>query len=76
MTHANHPSPGSTWRHYKGVLYTVLAVAEYTESGECLVIYQAAEGPVWARPMDLWHEHVLMGDVPRFSLVKPKPEPA
>ena len=66
-----HPLPGSTWRHYKGGLYTIVDVADNTETGELLVIYRGPDGKVWARPMDLWYDKSLgdMGGVPRFTLV-------
>lgn len=72
---SNHPIPGSVWQHYKGAHYQVIAVADHTESGELLVVYKGLNGDVWARPLDIWHEHVLMGDVPRFILVQNPVEP-
>ena len=46
---------GGVYRHFKGTLYCVIAVAEHTESGEKLVIYQAKEGgKVFARPLSMF----------------------
>ena len=47
---------GAVYRHFKGNRYRVLAIAEHTETGEQLVVYQAlyGEGKVYARPMEMY----------------------
>lgn len=46
---------GGLYRHFKGTLYRVLAVAKHTETGEQLVIYEAKDGgTVYARPRDMF----------------------
>ena len=65
---------GGTYRHYKGNLYKVLHLARHSETEELLVISQALYGDygIWARPLDMFVEDVLLPDgteVPRFQLV-------
>lgn len=53
-------NPGDVFRHFKGGLYQVIAVATHTETHEKLVVYQPlfvngnGQKPVWVRPMDMF----------------------
>lgn len=51
---------GAVYKHYKGNLYKVLALAKHSETLEDLVIYMAlyGNGQVWARPLSMWNEKV------------------
>jgi len=69
------PQPG-TYRHYKGKDYTVIGVAQHTETGEELVIYRDADQCLWVRPRTMFLETVEVDgqQVPRFMRIQ-EPEP-
>lgn len=50
---------GGRYRHYKGNEYTVVAVANHSETHEPLVIYQSLKDATeyWARPKDMFLEY-------------------
>ena len=72
------PKPQEIYRHFKGNMYRILNIAEHTETGEKLVIYQSVddESKIYARPLDMFMSTVDREKYPdaeqsmRFELVK------
>lgn len=69
---------GAVYKHYKGNLYQVIAVARDTENPELRrVVYQGlyndpvfGKNPMWDRPYTMFAEHVVINGIKqkRFTL--------
>lgn len=68
---------GGVYRHFKGNMYLVKDIAEHSETGDKLVIYQALYdgNKVYARPVGMFSSEVDRGKYPeviqdmRFELI-------
>lgn len=62
---------GKRYRHFKGGIYIVTAIAVHSESDEPLVIYKTFNQPelVWARPLSMFLSEV---DHEKYPDVKQK----
>ncbi len=64
---------GATYKHYKGKLYKVIALAKHSETLEDMVVYSAQYagefpfGQIWVRPVIIWEQSV--NGKPRFELI-------
>lgn len=58
---------GDKFRHFKGTVYTVLAIAKHTENEEELVVYADDDGNTWARPLKMFSSLVDKEKYPRVT---------
>lgn len=62
------------YRHFKGSIYEVIALAKHSETEEEMVVYQALDGDqgIWVRPLKMWTEIITRNgeEITRFEKIK------
>lgn len=63
------PQPHEIYRHFKGNTYQIMTLAEHSETGDMLVVYQAMYGEykIYARPLSGFLEKVDRVKYPEAS---------
>jgi cyclomaltodextrinase len=60
---------GKNYKHYKGNLYKIIALAKHSETLEDMIIYQSVKDEAtWARPKSMWNDVVDKNGTMRFTL--------
>ena len=63
---------GKIYKHCKGNLYKIIALAKHSETGEDMIVYQIIEkGDIWTRPAYMWNEsaNAIRENALRFQAV-------
>lgn len=63
---------GNIYRHYKGNVYKIIALAKHSETEEDMVVYQnIIKQDTWVRPKSMWNEEININGqkVLRFTLI-------
>ena len=62
---------GKVYKHYKGNIYKIIALAKHSETMEDMVVYSSLDdSKTWVRPMKMWNEIVDNGSTLRFTLIE------
>ena len=62
---------GKTYKHYKGNLYKIIALAKHSETLEDMIVYQSVKtNDTWVRPYKMWNEIVDNNGTLRFTLIE------
>jgi len=59
---------GDKYKHYKGGIYKIVALATHTELQDGLVIYEDEQHNIWARPIEMFFGYLEDGRK-RFELI-------
>ncbi len=68
------PQAGQVYKHFKGTLHTIIAIAKHSETLEEMVVYthDGEHEGIWVRPVNMFIEEIERDGKKfrRFELVK------
>ena len=61
----NNINVGEVYKHFKGTVYKIIAIAKHSETMEDLVIYQQINDTtkIWARPINMFNDTITKDNV-------------
>lgn len=59
---------GKVYRHYKGNVYRIIALARHSETDEEMVVYSSSNNTTWVRPLKMWNDIIDDKGTLRFTL--------
>ena len=63
-------SVGKLYKHFKGNIYKIIALAKCSETERDLIIYQSTKtNDTWVRPYEMWNEIIDDKGTMRFALL-------
>ncbi len=61
---------GKVYRHYKGNIYKIIALARDSETLEDVIVYSSLkDSKIWVRPYSMWNEVIDEKGTLRFTLI-------
>ena len=61
---------GKLYKHYKGNVYRIIALARHSETGEDMIVYQSVKnGDIWTRPQKMKNKKIDDNTL-RFTLIE------
>ena len=71
LTNMQKIEVGKIYKHYKGNLYKIIALAKCSETLEDLIVYKSIkDDKTWVRPKKMWNEIVDNKNTLRFTLIE------
>jgi hypothetical protein len=67
------PQVGEIWRHWKGAHYEIVSIPSHERDGSLHVVYRAANGNEWVRPLWEFIQNVTIKgglQVQRYTIVQ------
>ena len=61
---------GKKYKHYKGNIYKIIALAKHSETLEDMIVYQSIkDNDTWVRPLKMWNDYIENANSLRFTMI-------